>query len=669
MYREFQCTATYHLLIYSLCCFHSRYDTLHQHPQTRDPVCSLDCKMANLLNTIHFLQSQGYPPTNETLQRLTLAHKSTILINDGHIMFRALCRQAVKALPSDISQKPESQHSWLNLQIPRLFDPQSAMKPLALKSKVLSLELLRLVFSNTGHTFKSSHRFVDAVRECFVPVVTENAVSTVENIFQLAVNMFSLLVDGYRKYLKNEIGVLLDNVFLSIAESPHSNFKQKKMALTVFNKICRDPQVLIGIFLNYDCGHEHQNIFQRVIDLLEKICSVKQGHEHVSWSPQLVESVELRRLAIEILVNIIRHSNEWVVKANKTNSELYESTFHNKNRALSDNGSGSGNVPGNVPENEMNHSVHSAHSVHSDKKDADELKEDESQSANPNSIPMATLKPSVSGSDVIGTNSASQHLQRYEEKKKIQQNILNAVLKFNLKPKEGIKYLIEQKLIDDSVNAIVEFLKTTPSLNKTQIGDYLGGAKPFNIEVMHAFIDSIDFEGMALDDGIRRLCTHFKLPGEAAQIDRIMQKFAEKYCLQNEDIFKVADDAYILSYAIIMLNVALWHPDIKKRMTKEEFGKNNLLAVTDQGLLGLMHEIYDRIQEREILLDDKSATEKGSGANKRGGGGVRKETAFAGFAWMNGLYSNPSNQSGSSYLEQRQNIIEKVNTKVWYTMF
>jgi brefeldin A-inhibited guanine nucleotide-exchange protein len=87
---------------------------------------------------------------------------------------------------------------------------------------------------------------------------------------------------------------VFDNVFLQIAESPHSNFKQKKMALTVFNKICRDPQVLIGIFLNYDCGHDHQNIFQRVIDLLEKICSVKQLE--VSWSPQLVESVELRRL-------------------------------------------------------------------------------------------------------------------------------------------------------------------------------------------------------------------------------------------------------------------------------------------------------------------------------------------------------------------------------------
>merc|ERR1712228_750594 len=306
--------------------------------QTRDPVCSLDCKMANLKNSINFLQhtlnKSDQSSSNDTISRLQLAYKSTVLTNDGHILFRALCRQAHKTLPTDNISKPESHSSWLDFKIPRLFDPHSAMKPLALKSKVLSLELLRLVFSNTGQSFKSSHRFIDAVRECFVPVVTENAVSTVENIFQLAVNMFALLVEGYRKYLKNEIGVLLDNVFLQIAESPHSNFKQKKMALSVFNKIVRDPQVLIGIFLNYDCGHNHQNIFQRLIDLLEKICSIKQVNEHLSWSPQLVENVELRRLSIEILVNIIRFANEWVVKANKANAAAYEDRFHHKSASV-----------------------------------------------------------------------------------------------------------------------------------------------------------------------------------------------------------------------------------------------------------------------------------------------------------------------------------------------
>eukprot|EP00484_Ammonia_sp_Unknown_P014646 CAMPEP_0197069456 /NCGR_PEP_ID=MMETSP1384-20130603/193263_1 /TAXON_ID=29189 /ORGANISM="Ammonia sp." /LENGTH=95 /DNA_ID=CAMNT_0042507519 /DNA_START=16 /DNA_END=299 /DNA_ORIENTATION=- len=93
---------------------------------------------------------------NDTIMRLELAYKSTVLTNDGHILFRALCRQALKTLPTDNMMERDTASSWLDFtKIPRLFDPHSAMKPLALKSKVLSLELLRLVFSNTGHTFKS----------------------------------------------------------------------------------------------------------------------------------------------------------------------------------------------------------------------------------------------------------------------------------------------------------------------------------------------------------------------------------------------------------------------------------------------------------------------------------------------------------------------------------
>ena len=127
--------------------------------------------MTNLQNSIKFLRSQSESSNTDTIIRLELAYKSTVLTNDGHILFRALCRQALKTLPTDNIMKQETNSSWLDFRIPRLFDPHSAMKPLALKSKVLSLELLRLVFSNTGHTFKSSHRFIDAVRECFVPVV------------------------------------------------------------------------------------------------------------------------------------------------------------------------------------------------------------------------------------------------------------------------------------------------------------------------------------------------------------------------------------------------------------------------------------------------------------------------------------------------------------------
>lgn len=63
------------------------------------------------------------------------------------------------------------------------------------------------------------------------------------------------------------------------------------------------------------------------------------------------------------------------------------------------------------------------------------------------------------------------------------------------------------------------------------IGDYLGQHEEFPLAVMHAYVDSMKFSGMKFDTAIREFLRGFRLPGEAQKIDRIMEKFAERYGL------------------------------------------------------------------------------------------------------------------------------------------
>lgn len=42
----------------------------------------------------------------------------------------------------------------------------------------------------------------------------------------------------------------------------------------------------------------------------------------------------------------------------------------------------------------------------------------------------------------------------------------------------------------------------------------------------------IDFTDMEFDEAIRHFLSGFRLPGEAQKIDRMMEKFAERFCLQ-----------------------------------------------------------------------------------------------------------------------------------------
>jgi Sec7-like guanine-nucleotide exchange factor len=51
-----------------------------------------------------------------------------------------------------------------------------------------------------------------------------------------------------------------------------------------------------------------------------------------------------------------------------------------------------------------------------------------------------------------------------------------------------------------------------------------------------------------------------RLPGEAQQIDRMVEKFAAEYHRQNPNMFRAEDTCYILAFSIIMLNTDLHNP-------------------------------------------------------------------------------------------------------------
>ena len=72
------------------------------------------------------------------------------------------------------------------------------------------------------------------------------------------------------------------------------------------------------------------------------------------------------------------------------------------------------------------------------------------------------------------------------------------------------------------------WLHQTSGLDTTILGGLLGD--PDQRLLMAAYVHKMQMEGLDLLDGMRRLLGRFRLPGEAQKIDRIMQKFAERYC-------------------------------------------------------------------------------------------------------------------------------------------
>ncbi|KAI1321934.1 Sec7-domain-containing protein [Xylariaceae sp. FL0255] len=193
-------------------------------------------------------------------------------------------------------------------------------------------------------------------------------------------------------------------------------------------------------------------------------------------------------------------------------------------------------------------------------------------------------------------------LREQRRRKKI---IVKGATKFNEKPKEGLMYLKEQGIIDDNPVSVARFLRQTSRVSKAVLGDFL--SKKGNDEYLEAFLDLFDFSGKRVDEALRLLLESFRLPGESPLIERIVTAFAKNYHTLSDDVAN-EDAVFVLTYAIIMLNVDQHSPKLKsqKRMEVVDFARQ-LRGVNDGKDFApdFVEATFEAIKTNEIILPDE----------------------------------------------------------------
>ena len=102
---------------------------------------------------------------------------------------------------------------------------------------------------------------------------------------------------------------------------------------------------------------------------------------------------------------------------------------------------------------------------------------------------------------------------------------------FNQNPKKGLEFLFDRSLVNNESDDIAQFLHLyQDQLDKTIIGDCLGHEDNYYKQIMYAYIDQLDFTNMEFLAALRKFLSGFRLPGEAQKIDRLMEKFAGRFC-------------------------------------------------------------------------------------------------------------------------------------------
>ncbi|VAH62431.1 unnamed protein product [Triticum turgidum subsp. durum] len=183
---------------------------------------------------------------------------------------------------------------------------------------------------------------------------------------------------------------------------------------------------------------------------------------------------------------------------------------------------------------------------------------------------------------------------------------------YNRDEKKGVEFLKLCHLVPTPPDpkSMAYFLRYSPGLDKVKIGEFLGDPDEFNLKVLKEFTDTFDFNGSILDTALRTYLESFRLPGESQKIQRVLEHFSERfYEQQTQEVFATKDAAFILCYSVIMLNTDLHNPQVKKKMSEDDFIRNNRAINSGKDLpREYLSELFHSIAVNAITMFSQGAT-------------------------------------------------------------
>ncbi|GME40880.1 SEC7-like protein [Neofusicoccum parvum] len=105
---------------------------------------------------------------------------------------------------------------------------------------------------------------------------------------------------------------------------------------------------------------------------------------------------------------------------------------------------------------------------------------------------------------------------------------------------------------------------------------------------------------------LRKLLMEVELPKETQQIDRVLQGFADRYHECNPGIFMSPEEAYFISFSIVLLNSDFFNPNNKRKMQKPDYIKNCNGSNASEVNEDVLATLYDNIVYTQFIhIDDE----------------------------------------------------------------
>lgn len=483
---------------------------------------------------------------------------------------------------------------------------KATMKMHALRSNLISLHLIHVITRDYPNVLEmyfpkfceytrrdtysgdGSSTLLNACRRLLRLAICTNLLNIHPQAFDITTQIVFTLFINHRKHLRKELGIILGEIILPILESKINALTFHKMSiitsfgLSTSRNTYEGKKALVEAYLNYDCDPrqgERSSIWSRLVTALAKIT----GYLFESPNSNMFNVTS----ANSIFGHYIPNPQTLIPGFDNTDSiKFYKDAPINSPDYYSKSDFDSLKVMSFSALHTVIECLYQW--VSADKK---------SEISIPEHIRGVPLAGNISSTSLVNDSPSTIKILRRKK-----DDVVSGVKIFNSDPRKSIDYLLETKVLPSrSPKDIAHFITSMSDIDKSAIGEFIGGGNSESRDILGEFMALQDFTDMPIVHALRKTLQLFKIPGEAQKIDRIMHGFAHRYVECNPSSVFTGESAYIVSFSIIILNTDQHNENVKKRMTKIEFVKNVKAASDCENIPeNILEKIYDSVRINKL---------------------------------------------------------------------
>ena len=479
-----------------------------------------------------------------------------------------------------------------------------------LKTSELCLEIIKLILQKGINYFRNDLDIIFTLRELLKECIIKNALSPNQKVFQLCLEIFILIFNNYKYYLKEQIGNFFMKVIINILESETRGFIFKNLILDNLSLLLDNSNFLLEIYVNYDCDENKKAVYCILINLFTKILN---GLYHKSKYKIILNNNQEKKILVQksfdILNKFIFHLNELIDKnliEEKIKKKL-DSEFNNNLKDIEEH-----NVNNNFQirdEPIIKNIIENSIKIFNNGKLINECinyLQNQKVIASEESFNKiifeyikdynnSTIKEDYSSLFTDQENSIMKEIKNYylsilKDKGKKENEFLinkdiNNLLFFILnEKKEELPDIDYTSYIAFEISNFIRLNNKFLSTKKMQ--NYLFDENPLNLKILYYYINSFDFKNKNIYDSLKVLFQELPSFPDENITDRVIKIFGKKLYEENQNEIGNIDNAYYIAFSLIELNNNFKNKEIKKKLELNIFIEKINLLITGN------HKIY-----------------------------------------------------------------------------